>query len=166
MPVRVIEHVDVDSFCRTMWPRLVGALNLSFGRLDLAEELAQEVLSRVVEQWDRVSTLEDPEAYTFRMGFNLGKSWWRRRAAEGRANDRHGSRPEGRDGELAPLLAVRQAVAQLSPRQREVVVYRYFLGCSVAETSAAMQCAEGTVKALTAQAIASLRAQGLGVDDG
>jgi DNA-directed RNA polymerase specialized sigma24 family protein len=41
------------------------------------------------------------------------------------------------------------------------VTLRYFLDCSVAATAARMGCAEGTVKALTHQAIDALRRVGL-----
>lgn len=42
-------------------------------------------------------------------------------------------------------------------RRRAALAYRYYAGLSVRETAAAMACAEGTVKALTHQAIAALR---------
>lgn len=62
-------------------------------------------------------------------------------------------------------IAVRQAVADLPPRQRQAILCRFYGQLSVAETAASMRCAEGTVKALTHQAIANLRGAGLHVAD-
>ncbi|MDP3711673.1 MAG: sigma factor-like helix-turn-helix DNA-binding protein [Mycobacteriales bacterium] len=63
-------------------------------------------------------------------------------------------------GELADFcaLAVRRAVAALPLRQRTALVYRYYSDLSVEQTAEAMGRATGTVKSLTSQAIASLRA--------
>jgi RNA polymerase sigma factor (sigma-70 family) len=162
---RVIDATEAAQFCYGMWPRLVGALSLAYNDADLAEELAQEALSRVYERWSHIRTLEDPEAYTFRIGFNLARSWWRRRAAEVRAHGRLAPQPASHNLDPAGALAVRQAITSLSPRQREAIVHRYFLGRTVKEAATAMKCREGTVRALTSQAIAALRASGLGVDD-
>jgi RNA polymerase sigma-70 factor (ECF subfamily) len=48
-------------------------------------------------------------------------------------------------------------VAALPRRQREVVCLRFYADLPVAETAARLGVAEGTIKALTHQAIASLR---------
>jgi RNA polymerase sigma factor (sigma-70 family) len=157
-----IEHTvspDFESFCASIYPRLVGALSLAFGDHRLAEELAQEALSRVLERWEHVGALDDVEGYTFQTVFNLTRSWWRRRAAEHRAHSR-AETGGGDRGERDPAraLAVRDALNTLSRRQREVIVHRYYLDQSVSVTARSMGCAEGTVKALTAQALTKLRA--------
>jgi RNA polymerase sigma-70 factor (ECF subfamily) len=160
--------VDVEHFCNSVYPRLVGALSLAHGDRALAEELAQEALSRIIERWDRVQQLDDPDGYTIQTGFNLGRSWWRRRTAERRAHARAGftgHRDAHHDHDVADVLAVRQALTALPPRQQQAILHRYYLGRSVAQTAELMGCAEGTVKALTSQAIDSLRQAGLGVTD-
>jgi len=159
------DDVELTAFCRAVWPRLVGALSLSCGDRDVAEDLAQEALVRVVERWSRVREMSNPEGYVFQIGFNLGRSRWRRQAAESRANGRAHAPVDESDIDTARRLAVRHALRGLSPRQREAVVYRYYLGLDVQETAFAMGCRPGTVKALTSQAIECLRGVGLGVDD-
>jgi RNA polymerase sigma factor (sigma-70 family) len=157
--------VAFEPFCVAIYPRLVGALSLAYGDRALAEELAQEALSRVLEHWDRVQTVDDADGYTFQTAFNVSRSWWRRRAAEHRANTRSsGASHEVTDDDPARAIAVRRALSDLPRRQREAIVHRYFLGHNVAETAQSMGCAEGTVKALTSQAVAKLRAE-LGVAD-
>ncbi len=168
--------LDAAAFCRAVYPRLVGALSLCCRNRDDATELAQETLSRVIEHWERLRVHDDPEAWAFRTGFNLANSWWRRRAVARRFEERRfveqrGQRVEGEavSDATGEAIDVRRAVAALPRRQREVVALRYFLDCSVAETAARMGCAEGTVKALTHQAIDALRVAGLadleGADD-
>lgn len=146
---------DAAAFCAAQHRRLVGLLSLQVGDRHLAEELAQDVLLKVCEHWSR---LENPSAWMHRVAINHANSWFRRRGAERRANARHRNQQVG----LAPpdranAVAVREAVAALPERQRTALAYRYYAGFSVRETADAMSCAEGTVKALTHQAIASLR---------
>lgn len=156
-------EIDPGSFCHALYPRLVGALSLNSGSREDAEELAQETLSRVLEHWDQLRTHEDPEAWAFRTAFNLANSWWRRRAVARRVEEllrrRRDDQSSGPDA--SDEIDLRRAVAALARRQREAIVLRYFLDCSVAETAARMSCAEGTVKALTFQAVEALRAAGL-----
>lgn len=146
------------AFCARLRPRLVGALGLHTGDAALAEELAQETLARVWARWSKVRDLDRPEAWTYRVAFNLARSHWRRRRAERRANERSANRPtEPRDADPGSVLAVREAVAALPERQRRAVVCRFYADMSVAETAAALGCAAGTVKALTHKAVAALR---------
>ncbi len=152
-----------EEFCDRMRTRLVGAMVLACGDHAVGEELAQEALVRAWQQWTKVRGLDSPESWVFRVAFNLSNSWHRRRMAEWRANRRSESGvPEGADDiDRAAILAVREAVAALPPRQRAVVVARFYLGHDVASAAALLECAEGTVKAATHQALANLRAAGL-----
>jgi RNA polymerase sigma factor (sigma-70 family) len=51
------------------------------------------------------------------------------------------------------------ALGRLGTRQRAVVVLRYYLGMSEAETAAALNCSVGTVKSQASRALATLRTQ-------
>lgn len=149
---------EAAEFCAAIRTRLVGALSLACGDRAVAEELAQDTLVRVWERWGQVRQMESPEGWAFRTGFNLASSWRRRRSAERRANRRsatHSETPDLPNG--VDTRAVRAAVSGLPERQRAVVVARFYLGFNVAETAALLDCAAGTVKATTHQALASLR---------
>ena len=124
----------------------------------MAEELAQDTLVRVVRDWRKVKKMDSPEAWVHRVAVNLANSFFRRRAAEVRANKRLAAEPEQ---VMAPAkaddVALRQAVAALPRRQKTALVLRYFAGLSVRETAETMTCPEGTVKTLTHKAISTLR---------
>lgn len=147
-----------DAFCTAEHPRLVGLLALHVGDRLVAEELAQDALVRLQEQWPKVRLMASPHAWLCRVGVNLANSWWRRRYAERRAMalSASGQRSAGSD-DAADVVAIRTAVAALPRRQRTALTLRYFAGLSVTETAADMRCAEGTVKSLCSQAIAGLR---------
>jgi RNA polymerase sigma-70 factor (ECF subfamily) len=118
----------------------------------------------VIEHRERLRAHEDPEAWAFRTGFNLANTRWRRRAVARRFEELRRRRPEDESSSpdaTGEAIDVRRAVAALPRRQREVIALRYFLDYSVAETATRMGCAEGTVKALTHQAIDALRVAGL-----
>jgi RNA polymerase sigma factor (sigma-70 family) len=155
-----VTPLDQDDFFRSAWPRLVVALSSYTGDAALAEELAQEALVRALERWDQVSAMDAPAMYVYRTGLNLARSRWRRAAVERRARDRmrtQDAAPPGAD--LADVLAVRAEILALPDRQRAAVVLRYHADLSVEETARVMECASGTVKALTHQALSCLRAR-------
>jgi len=162
----VIVDVTPDAFCRRLHPKLVGALRLYLGRPDVAEELAQEALVRVIQNWPKVATMDHADAWTFRVAFNLANSRLRRVLAERRAQHRSGPATTVHwNVDVAEVLAVRAAVAALPPRQREAVVLRYFGDLSVEQVAQAMSCRPGTVKAHLHQAVANLRTSGLTTTD-
>lgn len=153
-----------DAFVDDVRGRLVGALVLDLGDRWVAEEVAQEALTKAVLHWGRVSRMASPEGWVFRVAFNTARSRFRRRAAERRAYAKVG-RPDdvmaGPEQDVPEAVMLRQAVEALPARQRQVVAARFYADLSVADTAVVMGCAEGTVKSLTSKAVASLRANGV-----
>lgn len=146
---------ELDAVCREQYPRLVGLLALQVGDRHVAEELAQDTLAEFVRQH---ACVEDPARWLTRVALNLSQSRLRRRGAERRAYRRHGPTDTVHlDPEPADVVHVRRAVAALPLRQRTALVLRFYEQYSVADTATAMGCAEGTVKALTHQALSRLR---------
>lgn len=157
---------DPAEFCGEMRDRLVAWLTLYCGDRMVAEELAQEAIVRAWERWPRVGAMESPEAWTFRTAMNLANSWFRRSRAERRARQRlEGAPASAPPADTDVVEAVRAAVRSLPPRQRAVIIARYFLDLDVAGTASLLDCAPGTVKAATHQAVAKLRGMGLIDDD-
>jgi len=60
----------------------------------------------------------------------------------------------------------RSALQALGPRQRAVVVLRYWLNLSEAEVATALNCSVGTVNSQASRALATLRKSSEFVDGG
>lgn len=150
---------DLAHFCREQRPQLVGSLALYCGDVGVAEELANEALARVCRDWPKVRGMQRPGGWAHRVAINLANSWARRRGAERRARQRLQGRqvPGNAEPDPAEALAVRHAVAGLSRRRRAVLLYRFYLGYSVAETAMVMGVSESAVKSLAHRAVGDLR---------
>lgn len=147
---------DASAFCAAIYGRLVGGLALYVADRAVAEELAQEALLRTFARWDHVRALDTPEAWTWRIAMNLATSTFRRRSAERRARQRLEPITEARDEDQTDQIAVRRAIGQLPKRQRMVLVLRFYLELSVAETAAQMNATDDAVRSLTKRAVAAL----------
>lgn len=159
--------LEADAFCRGLYPKLVGSLRLAFGAQVPAEDLAQDALVRTIERWDAVAAMDHPEAWCYRVAFNLARSGFRRRQAEARATARLGARRPHDDDPPEPddVLVVRAALAHLPRRQRQAIVLRFYADLTVDQVAESMKCRPGTVKAHLHQGLVTLRHQGL-TDDG
>jgi RNA polymerase sigma-70 factor (sigma-E family) len=154
--------VSFEEFVAALSGRLFTmALLLTRNQPAEAEDLLQDVLERAYRRWGRITQGGDPQAYVRRMLVNASVDRWRR--------TRH-RREEPLDVEVAELaVGGLQAVeledrdlllgllAELSPRQRAVLVLRYFEDLTEAETAAILGCSVGAVKTQASRALARLR---------
>lgn len=102
--------------------------------------------------------MDAPGAWVHRVGINLANSTFARRRAERAVRGRLSALPtRDEDPDVAEGVDVRRAVSQLPRRQRTAVVLRYFADLPVVEVAALMRVKEGTVRALTHQAVTALR---------
>jgi RNA polymerase sigma-70 factor (sigma-E family) len=125
-----------------------------------AEDLLQTALERAYRHWGRICQSGDPERYVRRVLANASTDWWRRlrrRPEHALPGDEAG--PEA--GDHASTIAERdflmRALAALPPRQRAVLVLRYFCDMSEAEIADVLGCAVGTVKSQASRGLARLR---------
>ena len=141
---------------------LLRTAYLLTGHAQDAEDLVQTTLVKVVPHWRRIRG--NPEPYVRRVLVNENVSRWRRRRWREDSTD---DVPEGiADGpDHDELLAVRSALATLAPRQRAVIVLRYYEGLSEAEIAATLGIAPGTVKSQARDGLARLR-QALPAEEG
>jgi RNA polymerase sigma-70 factor (sigma-E family) len=127
---------------------------------DLPEDLVQETLLKVAARWHRVCRMDHPAAYARRILVNLALSGAdrrgrRRRELSGEAIPERGD--DSRDSRAIDTQdELMRALAALPPRQRTVLVLRYFLDLPEAEVAAAMKCSLGTVKSTTSRGLARL----------
>jgi RNA polymerase sigma factor (sigma-70 family) len=110
----------------------------------------------MMRRWNRVHG--DKEAYLRRTLYHLAVDQWRRRRRrpEVLASAEPPSQPDGTEA-LDTRQAVLQTLAVLPPRQRAVLVLRYWEQLSEAEAAAVLGCSVGTVKSTTSRGLARLR---------
>jgi RNA polymerase sigma-70 factor (sigma-E family) len=122
-----------------------------------ADDLVQTVLSQLCQHWHRAAGADSTDAYVrgilVREFVRGRRTAWARRVS---VTDRP---PEIRApaADLDALLDLQAALAVLAPRQRAVLVLRYYCDLDVTQTAQALGCAPGTVKSQTAKALATLR---------
>lgn len=136
---------------------LMRTAYLLTGDAHLAEDLLQSVLLKVLGRWSKLGHVVSPSAYARKALVNHYISWRRRPA---RAELPSAAPPQGSyssEESTVVRLAVRQALAQLPPRQRAVIVLRYYEDLTEHETAKVMNCSVGTVKSQAHHALARLR---------
>ena len=148
---------EFSNFARSEYPGLVGALCVLLGDPWLAQDVAQEALARAWARWSRVGSLERPDLRAKRVAVNLARSRWRRQKVAARAEALGAASTHPIPEPNAAQEALREAIRRLPARQRAAIALRYFDGMTTAEAAHTMGCKEGTVSALTSQAITSLR---------
>jgi RNA polymerase sigma-70 factor (ECF subfamily) len=120
---------------------IARALALALGDVDLALEATDEAMARAYERWGAVGRLDRPEGWIYRVAMNWALSILRRR----RRSQHRLYEPD----DSAITIAdpdVHAALGELDVKHRSVIVCRHLLGWSVAETAAALNIREGTVK--------------------
>lgn len=149
-------------FVHGAWPRLYRTALLLLGDHGLAEDVTQTALANTYVAWGRIREPAAAYSYARTAVVNTTTSWFRRRAW------RHETVREDPESGVASEAAARtpdptdrpalmQALAALPPRQRAVVVLRYYDDLTVAQTADALGCSAGTVKSQTFDALATLR---------
>ncbi|WP_066371731.1 SigE family RNA polymerase sigma factor [Herbidospora mongoliensis] len=142
-------------------PALMGlAYLLTAGDQHASEDLVQSSLVRALGQWEKI---EAPEAYVKRVMYNQHVSLWRR--AWRRHETSVAELPEkGADDGTRPVelrLALREAMAKLTRRQRAMLVLRYYEDLPEDEIARLMGCSIGTVRSTTHRSLAKLRSADL-----
>jgi RNA polymerase sigma-70 factor (sigma-E family) len=156
---------DEEAFRAFAWaqrPMLRRTAYLLCGDWHQADDLVQTTLVKLYVAWRRVHRVggvgANPMAYTRRIltrcYLDERRRPWRREAPADVLADRAAPTVPADD-----MLDLRAALNVLPPRQRATIVLRFWADASVAETAAALDCSEGTVKSQTARALATLREQ-------
>lgn len=151
------------------YPRMLNLFYRLTGTRTDAEELTQELFVRLTRQVARRQRIDDVAGWLYRVGYNLWNDWARRRVTA-RVK---GIATAGGDVEIAGLAgpetveaaalarwerdAVRQAVLDLSPEHREVLVLSHYQELSYKEIAAITGVPIGTVRSRIHYAIQHLR---------
>ncbi len=146
----------VERFVAERGDRLLRAAALLAGSQAGGEDLLQSALERLLRNWRRIDG--DPESYVRRTLYNLAADGWRRQRVWQRKALLLGPTPATDPAAAVDLRdAVVRALLQLPPRQRAVLVLRYFEQLSEAETAEILGCPVGTVKWAASRGLARLR---------
>ena len=154
---RAARPVDEDfaRFVGAHQHTLQRAAYLLCGDRELARDLTQEALTRTAQRWHRVRD-GLPLAYARRILYTVNVDRWRRTGPEV-LTDTPPERASSGEDAWATSLAIRNALQQLPPRVRAVVVLRYVEDLDVATTAQTLGISDGTVKSQTSDGIRRLR---------
>jgi RNA polymerase sigma-70 factor (sigma-E family) len=150
-----------DEFVGAAATRLLTlAMLLTGGHRAEAEDLLQDVLERAYRRWSRICRCRCPEPYVRKMLVNAAadrRRRLRRRPEEPLILDLADPLASDQAGQAADRDLLLRALAELAPRQRTVLVLRYFEDLSEAQIAAMLGCSPGTVKSQASRALARLR---------
>ncbi|WP_158842921.1 SigE family RNA polymerase sigma factor [Saccharothrix deserti] len=135
-----------------------GTAYLLCGDWHRAEDLVQATFTKLYVAWRRINRHEALDAYarqTLVRTFvsELRRGWFRKE----RVSDTPVETAAVGRGSAEDRLVLLAALAKVPPRQRAVLVLRYWEDLSVEETARALNCSEGTVKSQAARGLQTLR---------
>jgi RNA polymerase sigma-70 factor (sigma-E family) len=163
--VRAEESFEgLDALVARRGSALLATATLLAGGRAAGEDLLQAALERVMRHWHRVK--DEPEIYLRRTIYHLAVDQWRARRrrpevlgkteTELEAAALRAGQPDGTDA-VHLRLALIQGLAELPPRQRAVLVLRYWEQLSESEAAQMLGCSLGTVKSSASRGLARLR---------
>ncbi|MGL5824410.1 MAG: SigE family RNA polymerase sigma factor [Nocardioides sp.] len=172
---------EFTDFVHTWWASLYRTSYLLVGDHGLAEDLLQTSLTKTYLAWPRLRDPAAAPAYTKKAILSTAASWFRKRSWRNEVPQDHlpetlvrrsssrgdtagiwsaagdGDGPRPHSEEIDDHLAIVEALRCLSPRQRAVIVLRYYEEMSVDETATTLGCTTGTIKRHCFDGLARLR---------
>lgn len=149
---------DFDAFYRAQYPRLTGSLRLVCGSTGAAEDIAQEAFLKALARWGRVSQLDNPAGWLYRVAFNLVRRRWKL----GKRDELETPVSKGAALEfVANRVVLESALAQLPLPQRKAIVARHVLGLTGEEAAELLGMTPGALRVCLHRGVAALRDGGL-----
>jgi RNA polymerase sigma-70 factor (sigma-E family) len=148
---------EFRDFMRSRWSATVRLAYALTGDQGHAEDIAQAAFSSAYSGWGRVRRAGDPDAYVRAIVIHENSKRFRKQRIREDLRAAVPERGTDADDSLADRAALHDALNRLGPRQRAVIVLRFWLDMSEAETARALNCSVGTVKSQTSRALATLR---------
>ncbi|MDT0318108.1 SigE family RNA polymerase sigma factor [Streptomyces millisiae] len=133
-----------------------SACLMASGDTHLAEDLVQETLSRMYTVWHKRKCIDNPDAYAKTVLVRAYLTHRRRRSSGEQPALRLPERPvEMADSSLRVTLL--QALGELPPKDRAVLVLRFWEDLSIEQTADAMRTSSSAVRSRSSRALAKLR---------
>jgi RNA polymerase sigma-70 factor (sigma-E family) len=155
--VGVESDEEFRDFMRGRWSAMVRLAYTLTGDQGHAEDIAQAAFATAYASWGRVRQAGAPDAYVRAIVIRENSKRFRKKRVREDLRAAVPERGAADDDNLAERAALRDALNQLGPRQRAVIVLRFWLDMSEAATAQALNCSVGTVKSQTSRALATLR---------
>ncbi len=147
---------EYSEFVAAAWGSLYRTAYFMVGNPTLAEDLVQTALTNTYASWHQVRELGAAHAYARTAVVRSSASWFRSKVRlREHATEHLPETPYAPDFSTRP--AVIDALRQLPPRQRAVVVLRFYEDLNVAQVAETLGCSQGTVKSQTSAALGKLR---------
>jgi RNA polymerase sigma-70 factor, ECF subfamily len=163
----VRDEAGFRTFVEANGPTLLHAARLLTGDHHRGEDLVQNTLTKIYLKWDRI---DEPLAYARKALVtahidSTRRRWWGERPTEILPDQPDQANPDGvRASDERDEL--RRMLSELSPRERAVVVLRYYCDQSELDTAAALGMPVGTVKSTCARALTRLRVEAVAASGG
>jgi RNA polymerase sigma-70 factor (ECF subfamily) len=136
-----------ETFYEAEYPAVLRLAVALTGRVDVAEELAQDAFQAAYRRWDRVAGLDAPGAWIRRVATNRCVSSGRRHLTELRLLARlRTQRPADGPSAATPDEDLWRAVRALPRRQAQVLALAFVEDRSVADIASILGCGEETVR--------------------
>ena len=158
-PLRPSRGPDFESWLSAREGALQRTAHLLTGDVHAGQDLVQNALAKLYRGWDRIRDVNDLDAYARKVLLNEYRTAWRRpvRRAEHLVEavpDRPAPDSPAYDGSRE---AVWRFVCSLPPKQRTVIVLRFYERLTEAEIAELMGISVGTVKSQAHDALVRLR---------
>ena len=147
---------EFEEFVRAAWPRLRRAAYLLSHDSHEAEDLVQTALMRSYARWGQVRR-EGAYSYVHRALVNAYVDSTRRRRPV--PVEHVAERPVAADGSAEDHSELLELLAPLTPRERSILVWRYYLDAPERDVAARLGVAPGTVRSTASRALARLRSE-------
>jgi RNA polymerase sigma-70 factor (sigma-E family) len=145
---------DFDAFVGARGSALLRYAHLLAGNPHDAQDLLQAALAGTFRQWRKAAA--DPNAYARRAILNAHLSAWRLARRPHRPGPAATAPPDPGQA-VADRDAVWRSLASLPPRQRAVLVLRYYEDLDEAAIARVLGVSTGTVKSQASKALTALR---------
>jgi RNA polymerase sigma-70 factor (sigma-E family) len=150
---------DLELFLAERGEPLLRTAVLLAGSKEAGEDLLQAALERLFRHWRKIEG--DPEGYLRRTLYHLAadswrqqRAWWRQLRLLRPGTD---TAVADRTAEVDLRDSLVRLMVQLPPRQRAVIVARYWEQLSEAESAQVLGCSVGTVKSAASRGLRRLR---------
>jgi RNA polymerase sigma-70 factor, ECF subfamily len=149
-------ELEFDSFYAATRPRLLQQLTIITLDREQAADALQEAYVRAWQRWERLLQYDDPESWVRTVAYRRCVSHWRRLATARRAAADVALADSVPEAATVEVVAVRQALASLSPEHRVVLVMHELCDLSVEEIAHRLRVPRGTVKSRLSRGRAAL----------